>query len=33
VDHAIEATIRDSYGDTVAVVTAHWLLDRTPEQT
>jgi acyl-coenzyme A thioesterase PaaI-like protein len=33
VDHAVEATIRDSDGDTVAVVTAHWLLSPTPEQT
>ncbi|MBR42899.1 MAG: DUF4442 domain-containing protein [Gemmatimonadetes bacterium] len=33
VDHAVEATIRDSDGDTVAIVTAHWLLSPTPEQT
>ena len=33
VDHAVEATIRDSDGDTVATVTAHWLLSPTPEQT
>ena len=33
VDHAVEAIIRDSDGDTVAIVTAHWLLSPTPEQT
>ena len=33
VDHAVEATIRDSDGDTFAIVTAHWLLSPNPEQT
>lgn len=30
VNHPVEATVRDSDGDTVAIVTAHWRVSRIP---